>query len=39
MNIENFPTSEAAKRMMGYITGMDFMTGPTLGNGYSRLWE
>lgn len=24
MNIENFPTSEAAKRMMGYITGNGF---------------
>lgn len=33
MNIENFPTSESAKRMMGYITGNEFY-----GKSYVGKW-
>ena len=33
MNIENFPTSQSAKRMMGYITGNEFY-----GKSYVGKW-
>lgn len=33
MNIENFPTSESAKRMMGYVTGNEFY-----GKSYVGKW-
>lgn len=38
MDLENFPTSESAKRMLESVDSGGFYDKSYVGNGFSKLW-